>query len=62
MWNSILKNWLTSLFGTVAGVPQIVEGLTSVPKNWTLVITGLATLILGLAAKQANITGGTVKQ
>lgn len=21
-----IKNWLTSLFGTVAGVPQIIEG------------------------------------
>jgi hypothetical protein len=57
MWKSILKNWFTSLFGTVAGVPQIVEGLTSSPKNWTLVITGLATLALGLSSKDANVTG-----
>lgn len=57
MFKSILKNWFTSLFGTIAGVPQIVEGLTSTPKNWTLVITGLSTLILGLVAKDANETG-----
>ncbi len=57
MWRQILKNWFTSLFGTVAGVPQIVEGLTSSPKNWALVITGLATLMLGLTAKDSNETG-----
>jgi len=62
MWQSIIKNWITSVFGTVAGVPQVIEGLTSVPRNWMLVISGVATLALGLAAKQANITGGTVKQ
>jgi hypothetical protein len=55
MWKQILKNWFTSLFGTVAGIPQIVEGLTSTPKNWSLVITGLATLMLGLAAKDSNV-------
>lgn len=55
MWKSILKNWFTSLFGTVAGIPQIVEGLSSTPKNWSLVISGLATLVLGLSAKDANV-------
>jgi uncharacterized membrane protein len=55
-------SWFTSLFGTVAGVPQIIEGFTSVPKNWPLVITGVGTLLLGLFAKDGNVTGGSVKQ
>lgn len=52
-----IKNWLTSLFGTVAGVPQIIEGFFSKPINWTLVITGVATLFLGLTAKDFNKSG-----
>lgn len=51
------KNWLTSLFGAVAGVPQIIEGLFSKPINWTLVITGISTVILGLVAKDYNTKG-----
>jgi hypothetical protein len=58
----IMKNWLTTLFGGVAGVPQIIEGLMSKPINWSLVITGVSTILLGLVAKDYNTTGGTVKQ
>jgi uncharacterized membrane protein HdeD (DUF308 family) len=62
MIKAMLLNWFTSLFGGVAGVAQVIEGLTSVPKNWALVVSGLATIILGLTAKDSNVTGGTVKQ
>lgn len=58
----VLINWLTSIAGTVAGVPQIIEGWTSQPKNWGKIITGIATVIIGLSAKDSNVTGGTVKQ
>jgi len=51
---SWLKNWFTTLFGGIAGVPQIFEGLTTKPINWTLVITGIGTLLLGLTAKDFN--------
>ena len=53
--NTIFKSWFTSLFGTVAGIPQIIEGLSSKPINWSLVITGIATLLLGLTAKDGNV-------
>ena len=49
-------NWFTSIAGGVAGLPQIIEGYTSVPKNWMLIISGIATLILGLCAKDADGT------
>lgn len=49
-----LRNWATTTFGTIAGVPQIVAGLTTKPINWQLVITGVATLIFGVVAKDAN--------
>ena len=50
-------NWLTSIAGGVAGIPQIIEGYTSQPKNWTLIITGIGTFILGLVAKDSNKSG-----
>jgi len=46
---NILKNIKTSLFGSVAGLPLVVEGISS--KDYSLVISGVATLILGLMAK-----------
>ena len=49
-----LKSWLTTIFGTVAGLPQVIEGLFSKPINWTLVITGVATFLLGIFAKDYN--------
>lgn len=54
---AVVTNWLTTSLGGIAGVPQIVQGYTSVPKNWGLVITGVATIVLGLVAKDAGTTG-----
>ena len=59
---SIIVNWLTSALGALAGAPMIIEGLTSTPINWSKVLEGVAAILLGLSAKDANVTGGTVKQ
>ena len=59
---SAIKNWLTSVAGTVAGVPLIIEGFTSIPRDWFKVLTGIGVMLTGLFAKQANVTGGTKKQ
>lgn len=56
----MFKNWKTSLGGCVTAVPQIIEGITT--HNWMLVLTGIGSLLLGLTAKDSNVTGGTVKQ
>lgn len=61
MFKSIFTSWWTSAAGTIAGLPQIIEGLSSKPVNWTLVITGVATFLFGLAAKDGNVTGGNVR-
>ena len=45
----IFKNIKTSLFGSVAGLPLVVEGISK--KDYALVISGVATLVLGLMAK-----------
>ena len=54
MFKSIFTSWWTTAAGTIAGLPQIIEGLSSKPVNWSLVITGVATFLFGLAAKDGN--------
>ena len=48
----ILKNLKTSIFGSVAGLPLIVEGIQS--QNIVHIISGLGTLLVGLLAKDAE--------
>lgn len=50
---SIFRNIKTSLFGAVAGLPLIVEGVAS--KDWAKIATGLGTLLIGLFAKDSNV-------
>lgn len=49
-------NYKTSVAGIIGGLPQIVEGIAS--KNWTMVATGVCTLLLGFFAKDKDVTGG----
>lgn len=49
---TILKNIKTSLAGSIAGLPMILEGLAS--KNWIQIISGIGILITGLLAKDAD--------
>ena len=49
----ILINLKTSLFGAVAGVPQIADGIAT--KDATKIIVGLATLCIGLFAKDSDV-------
>lgn len=50
---SIFRNIKTSLFGAVAGLPLIVEGVVS--KDWGKIATGLGTLLIGLFAKDSSV-------
>ena len=43
-----IKNWLTTVFGTVAGIPQIIEGYFSIPKDWSKVALGVGLFVVGL--------------
>ena len=45
----ILTNIKTSIFGAVAGLPQIIEGITQ--RDISKIIVGAATLAVGLFAK-----------
>lgn len=49
----ILKNIKTTLFGAVAGLPQIIEGIAQ--KDIGQIIIGISTLAVGLFAKDADV-------
>lgn len=48
----IWKNIKTTLFGTIAGVPTIIEGAQS--HNLGHILAGIGALLLGLFAKDHN--------
>lgn len=48
----ILSNLKTSIFGAVAGLPIIAEGIQS--KNVVQIISGIGALLVGLLAKDAE--------
>ena len=49
---AMFENLKTSLFGAIAGLPLIVEGLLS--KNWERALEGLGILLIGIFAKDAK--------
>jgi hypothetical protein len=51
---NIFKNIKTTLFGTIAGLPTIIEGVQT--HNIGHILAGIATLLLGLFAKDHNTT------
>lgn len=48
----ILKNIKTTLFGAVAGLPQIINGIAT--KDISEILVGVSTLAIGLFAKDAD--------
>jgi hypothetical protein len=48
----ILKNIKTSIAGSIAGLPMIINGFAT--NNWVEIISGIGILITGLLAKDAN--------
>lgn len=66
-----MKNWKTTLFGTIAGVGGLMSspclqqaGIPVPPILAQLgpIITLAGTVGLGIAAKDSNVTGGTKQQ
>lgn len=49
---TILKNIKTSIAGSIAGLPLILDGLAT--KNWVQIVSGIGILITGLLAKDAH--------
>jgi hypothetical protein len=61
-----MKNWKTTLWGTLAGVPQIIIqlGLATNPKIVAIgnLISAIGVIGGFASAKDSNVTGGTVQQ
>lgn len=62
-----MNNWMTSLAGVLAGSPFIADALQTAftfhySGNWKTDLASLGALVLGVAAKDFNVTGGTVRQ
>lgn len=49
----IIANFKTSLFGAVAGLPMIIEGVGT--KDWAKIAMGVGTLLIGLFAKDNDV-------
>lgn len=52
---NIFRNLKTTLFGSVAGIPTIIEGVEQ--KNILHILAGIGALLLGLFAKDHDVTG-----
>jgi len=60
-----MKNWKTTVFGLLAGIAQIAAaaaqagaaGSSWKTSDWIMVGSGLLTSALGVAAKDAGVTG-----
>ena len=49
----IIANFKTSIFGAVAGLPMLIEGM--VAKDMSKVAMGVGTLLIGLFAKDNDV-------
>jgi hypothetical protein len=49
---SYLDNLKTTIFGAVAGLPLIIEGIVS--KDWNKLLEGIGILLVGIYAKDAG--------
>ena len=58
MLGSFLVNWKTSLIGLVMGAVQLHQG----GLNWKSAVMAALMAALGVAAKDSNVTDGTVVQ
>ena len=58
----MIANWQTSLCGLVIAVAEIVPKYFPTLEPYAQMLVPLATIMLGLVAKDKNVTGGTVPQ
>ncbi len=52
MFQSIIQNWITSVIGGIAGIPQIVLGFKT--GDVMMIIQGLSIFLAFLAAKDGR--------
>ena len=58
-----LKNWKTTVSGILSALPQLLPLLGfPIPAEVANSISALGLFLIGLFAKDSNVTGGTVSQ
>ena len=59
-----MKNWKTFVAGLIVGIPQLLisSGIVEANNRWVSLATSVGAIVLGLVAKDNNVTGGTVRQ
>ena len=64
-----MKNWKTTLAGLLTGFPVAIDALltaynsgTFTGKSGLQLMAGVGLVLLGVYAKDSNVTGGTVQQ
>lgn len=55
MLKALVKNWKTTAFGLITGLPLIVQGVKT--QDWNLVIAGLGAIVGGSASKDFDVNG-----
>ena len=63
----MFKSWKTSLMGVLAGLPMLLHGAgVSIGHvgtgDWITFLQGLFVAGIGLAAKDHDVTGGSIQQ
>jgi hypothetical protein len=63
----MFKNWKTTLFGFIGGLPMVgIQVLNAFGQGQTVDFKqlglGLGVMLLGAFAKDSNVTGGTTQQ
>jgi mannose/fructose/N-acetylgalactosamine-specific phosphotransferase system component IID len=56
-----MKNWKTTVFGLLAGAGQIFE-MVGLPKELGDATSVIGLFLMGVFAKDSNVTGGMIKQ
>jgi hypothetical protein len=54
----LTTNWKTTLLGLCAGLPQIAAAIwPTIPPEAAQWVTGISVVLLGILAKDGNVTG-----
>ena len=60
-----MKSWKTTLAGILAGAPVAIQSLLDAynsGKSFAQLAIGVGVILIGVYAKDKNVTGGTVQQ
>ncbi|MBV6342777.1 hypothetical protein [Candidatus Magnetobacterium casense] len=61
-----MKSWKTTVMGVMAIITALISAATGIingtPVDWTAIITAIMAGVGLIAAKDSNVTGGTIRQ